>query len=182
MYIVKKVDQSPFNQDELGKNAFIICDKITGEAIAEIGSDIPWYVKEGDEVSEEDVDFDIINKSSKHLVVGDKVVFGGLEGEVEKIDLIDKDCYDWNDVIHLKNCKLTLRKDLHFLVDTKTSDKWTITRGESHHKTYLLCKFKTSEDKKWDKLKEEWIELTRGGYNPCYKEMMSFWKERVTIK
>ena len=52
MYIVKKFEQSPFNNDYLGKNVLILCNKETGEPYAEVASS--WVI-EGEEYLKEDV-------------------------------------------------------------------------------------------------------------------------------
>lgn len=179
MYIIKKFDQSPFNQDGVGKDVFILCKKETGEAIAEIAPNMPWYVKEGDDIEIEDVKLDERSKKSKHLVVGDKVIAGNFEGEVEKIELFEADCWDWNDIIHLKNCKLNLR--LRFLSKEKIEETQKIKRSECKPKPYLLCEFIFSEEKKWDKFRQEWITFHDDGPQAT-KEFMKFCQERVQIK
>lgn len=182
-YIVRKFEQSPFNQDDLGYDIFILCDKKTNEPVAEIGPELPWYLRLKDTISGEFVKLSETSKKSKHLVVGDSVRIGHFyDGIIEKIEPATEDAYDWEDIFHIKDLKAKSKEALKFLTGmSEMESNQKFKREDCKHTPYLICEFNFSEKELWKKIEQDWIVYT-DGYAPSYEEVMSFWKERTGPK
>lgn len=183
-YTIKKFAQSPFNQDDVGKNLFILCELKTGNPAAEISEKLPWYLKEGDEITSKDVKLISTSKRSKFLIIGDTVELneyhGFVIGELEKIEENESDY--WDDIFYLKNCRIVHKDAEKFVKGMKIEPEQKIKRRDCKHKMYLSCEeFKLSDKKKWDILEKEWTEFT-DGCSPSHHAIMSFLKKRVEIK
>lgn len=171
-YIVKKVNQSPFNQDDLGKDAFVLIDIESNDIYAEI-DEIPWYIKIDDILNDDDFEIRVISKRSKHLVVGDSVNYSPFfEGVIEKIDEVEKDCWDWEDRFHLKDCKSLIN-----ISEKNLNDKVVVTHKDCEHKKYKSATIKISDDKIWKLIIDE---VSKNKLDSI--ETIEFIKGKVKIK
>lgn len=102
-YRLVRYEKNPFDKSDVSDGSLILCDK-DGQPYASLYSDYEW-LKEGDVLNETELKFETVGKRSKHLVVGDVVIFGLFEGEIAEI--IEHKSDDWKDTFRLINCKET---------------------------------------------------------------------------
>jgi len=103
-FVVKKIKENPFDKKgDYMQNRWMLCHN--NEVIADIGDQESNYLTEGLVLLQEDVVFSTTSKRSKHLVVGDKVLFGEgkyYEGTIHYIEEVSNEF--WDDNLHLENC------------------------------------------------------------------------------
>lgn len=179
MYTIKKYAQSPFNKDEHGIDLFILCDKESGEPVAEIGKELPWYAKEGDLITQAEVVLTSISKKSKYLVVGDKISIGHfIEGVVESIEPSKEGEWSWDDKVRISGCKVSnpsFAKTLEF----SFPESQTLSRTDCEAKEWLHCDVVYSENHLWERIKNDWMEYD-SGKNMNTDEIMQFFRDRTT--
>ena len=103
-FVVKRIKENPFDKKgDYMQNHWMLCHN--GEVIADIENQEANYLTEGLVLLRSDVILSRINKRSKHLVVGDKVLFGTIkcyEGTIHYIEDVSNEF--WDDNLHLENC------------------------------------------------------------------------------
>ena len=148
-YIVKLFEQSPFDNSAYIKDVQILCDIETGEPFAHLDSAYNWV---GEELSENEIVGEWNNKRAKHLVKGDKVVFGELNSFIGTVDsIIRKDNEDdWNDEFNLIDCYDDFSKSELKNLAKEIEPKQTVLRRNLRHKGYIFAKIK-NDNINWKK-------------------------------
>lgn len=134
-FVVKKIKENPFDKKGVYmQNHWMLC--YNDEVIADIESQEANYLTEGLVLLREDVILSPINKRSKHLVVGDKVLFGEMkcyEGTIHYIEDVSDEF--WDDNFHLENCCISS----NFLTGhvPQPPQKTVVQRRYAEHISYL---------------------------------------------
>jgi len=129
---LKLFSKSPFDKHEVSDNSLILVDE-NNQPVACLYSAYEW-LKEGDIINETDLEFEHVNKRSKHLVIGDTVTFGYFEGEISEIIEDRKD--EWNDKFRLVNC----RNPSVSFKELKCEQTNTVARKDTESKRWMSAK------------------------------------------
>ena len=182
-YIVKLFAQSPFDKSEYIKDVQVLCDAETLKPYAHLNSPHNW---EEETIDENEIELSWQSKKSKHLVVGDKVCFGGMKsfcGTIENI-IPNTDGEDsWEDKFELINCYDELSENslegLRSMAEN-IEPKQTVLRKETACKNWLCAEIK-NDNINWKKIEKDWNkffeEKTR-----TKEEILSWWKTNVIPK
>lgn len=147
-YYVRKYAQSPFNADDLGVDALILCDVETDEPVAEIETE---WVMEGDTFTQDETTLKTCSKRLKHLVVGDRVIFGFFEGKIHKIESLIEGEFSYYDKVYVTDCKKqeglpdSIRKNIIY-----PEKDMVLTLNDVKHKDYLVAYIRLSLEKHWE--------------------------------
>jgi hypothetical protein len=178
-YIVRFFKENPFDKSEHAQNVQVLCDGETGEPFGVLETDLNL---EGQIILSNQMESSWVSKKSKHIVVGDFVVFG----EYDKYEGVVSDIVDNPDNYYMDSCLVTNIKcnysnvpALAALYRNRTEPDRHVVRQSLRAKPYVVAKI-TDNSFAWEALKVKFNEFYEK--NTDVVEIFNWWKKQFENK
>jgi hypothetical protein len=179
-YTVKFFEENPFDKSECAKNVQVLCDKKTDEPFAILESEIDLT---GETILQSQIIANWSSKRTKHIVVGDKVVFGQnhmYSGTVSEIKESANE--DDEDIFLIKEIESTLSKvpALAKLYENKKKEESIfVTRDKVNVKPWIKAELNDTVF--------AWKQMEKNFYNflesqPTKEQQFDWWKNKFENK